>query len=179
MPKEYNWKWNKKSTKTGNEHPKPWSPRHNIPLLWCFYLIGVASRLIHVFSLYETVPRLIDTTPKPNQLQGLDGIRFFSMTWVILGHVWSFSVQAAYPSKWPICRLDLTSIWYLAIDYLLMLWFNICFAWFWLLQLCYWYLTANGLDAALQGRDGDWTFSGVVGGLFAVDSFFLLRYLMI
>ena len=27
-----------------------------------------------------------------------------------------------------------------------------------------------------QGKDGDWTFAGVMGGLFAVDSFFLLRF---
>lgn len=54
---------------------------------------GVFYRLIKAFSLYETLPKLMDTTPKPNQLQGLDGIRFFSMTWVILGHVWSVVAQ--------------------------------------------------------------------------------------
>ena len=33
----------------------------------------------------------------------------------------------------------------------------------------------NIRDAADQGKDGDWTFAGIMAGYFAVDSFFLLR----
>ena len=58
----------------------------------CYYgfVVGVGMQLMKSFSLYETVPKMMDSSPKPNQLQGLDGIRFLSMSWVILGHVYAF-----------------------------------------------------------------------------------------
>jgi len=52
--------------------------------------MSVGMQLMKSFSLYETLPKMMDSSPKPNQLQGLDGIRFLSMSWVILGHVYAF-----------------------------------------------------------------------------------------
>ena len=60
---------------------------------------SVITRLIKAFSLYKTLPVLTDTTPKPSQLQSLDAIRFLSMTWVILGHVWGSGMQIGSPSE--------------------------------------------------------------------------------
>ena len=40
------------------------------------------------FGLYNNTKRLLDTTPpKGDHISCLDGIRFISMTWVVLGHV--------------------------------------------------------------------------------------------
>ena len=58
--------------------------------LYYVFVVGVGMQLMKSFSLYETVPKMMDSSPKPNQLQGLDGIRFLSMSWVILGHVFAF-----------------------------------------------------------------------------------------
>ena len=58
--------------------------------LYYGFVVGVGMQLMKSFSLYETVPKMMDSSPKPNQLQGLDGIRFLSMSWVILGHVYAF-----------------------------------------------------------------------------------------
>ncbi|XP_067945682.1 nose resistant to fluoxetine protein 6-like [Watersipora subatra] len=96
---------------------------------------GIGIMLLKSFSLYENLPKLLDSTSKPNQLQALDGIRFLSMTWVIIGHVYSFIAFGPY--------------------------------------------TQNLAVAGDFAKDGDWTFMGVVGGLFAVDSFFLLSGLLV
>ena len=69
---------------------------------------SVIARIVKAFSLYQTLPRLFDTTPKPNQLQGLDGIRFLSMSWVILGHVWSMAARFGSPSEWLIVKQPLS-----------------------------------------------------------------------
>ena len=36
----------------------------------------------------------------------------------------------------------------------------------------------NMRDAADFGKGGDWTFQGIAAGLYAVDSFFLLRFVL-
>ena len=36
----------------------------------------------------------------------------------------------------------------------------------------------NMRDAADFGKGDDWTFQGIAAGLYAVDSFFLLRYVL-
>ena len=72
------------------------------------FVVGVGMQLMKSFSLYETVPKMMDSSPKPNQLQGLDGIRFLSMSWVILGHVWSMAARFGSPSEWLIVKQPLS-----------------------------------------------------------------------
>ena len=43
------------------------------------------------FSLYRTVPSLL-AKPRPGDFNALDGIRTFSMSWVVLGHLLVFPV---------------------------------------------------------------------------------------
>ncbi|XP_067946999.1 nose resistant to fluoxetine protein 6-like [Watersipora subatra] len=96
---------------------------------------GLGILFLKSFSLYENLPKLLDSSSKPNQLQALDGIRFLSMSWVIMGHVYAFMGVGPY---------------------------------------------TKNIAAALQfGKDGEWTYMGVYGGLFAVDSFFLLSGLLV
>lgn len=54
----------------------------------------------------------MDATPKPGQLQGLDAIRFFSMTWVILGHVWGMAASFANPGEF---RHHRYYVWYITV----------------------------------------------------------------
>ena len=70
------------------------------------FLVSIGMQLIKSFSLYETLPKMLDSSPKPNQLQALDGIRFLSMTWVILGHVYILPMLPGLIRKLKILQYD-------------------------------------------------------------------------
>ena len=66
----------------------------SVPLLFVVSAESVGMQLMKSFSLYENVPKMMDVEPKPFQLRALDGIRFFSMTWIILSHVYSITASS-------------------------------------------------------------------------------------
>ena len=70
------------------------------------FLVSIGMQLIKSFSLYETLPKMLDSSPKPNQLQALDGIRFLSMTWVILGHVYILPMLPGLIRKLKVLQCD-------------------------------------------------------------------------
>jgi len=63
-----------------------YSKRHDSSVKTKFTVVAKCAQLMKAFSLYTTLPLLFDTTVRPNQLRGLEAIRFLSMSWVILGH---------------------------------------------------------------------------------------------
>ncbi|XP_066292100.1 nose resistant to fluoxetine protein 6-like [Branchiostoma lanceolatum] len=49
---------------------------------------GVTGRLLLCFSLYTNIGKLLSTKQAPGSIKCLHGIRFISLTWVILGHTY-------------------------------------------------------------------------------------------
>jgi hypothetical protein len=56
---------------------------------------GFGMRLLLCFSLYTNGRKLLSTTKSEGNIDCINGIRFFSMAWVVLGH--SFYVVSLSP----------------------------------------------------------------------------------
>ncbi|XP_066275162.1 nose resistant to fluoxetine protein 6-like [Branchiostoma lanceolatum] len=64
--------------------------------LWCGRILtfnlsssqGIIGRVLRCFSVYTNVRKLLNTKQAPGSIKCLHGIRFISMTWVILGHTY-------------------------------------------------------------------------------------------
>ncbi|RUS73914.1 hypothetical protein EGW08_018319, partial [Elysia chlorotica] len=54
---------------------------------------GKLAKALLAFSVYTNGSKLLNTTQQPGSITCLHGIRFLSMAWVILGHVFLFSLQ--------------------------------------------------------------------------------------
>ena len=46
------------------------------------------------FSVYTNAAKILNTNQPPGTLTAVNGIRFISMTWVILGHTYAFGLGA-------------------------------------------------------------------------------------
>ena len=57
-------------------------------------VIGLIGELLLCFSLYTNGYKLLSTKQPPGSLTSINGIRFLSMSWVILGHTFYFSVAS-------------------------------------------------------------------------------------
>ncbi|XP_076346879.1 nose resistant to fluoxetine protein 6-like isoform X1 [Tachypleus tridentatus] len=57
------------------------------------WMEGNQAKFLMCFSVYTNGARILDTTPGKGQLNCLHGIRFLTMSWVILGHTYRFSMQ--------------------------------------------------------------------------------------
>ena len=53
---------------------------------WFFIITGVLHKLILCFSFYSNTKSLLSTEGPPGMISCLNGMRFFSITWVISGH---------------------------------------------------------------------------------------------
>ncbi|KAF0291507.1 Nose resistant to fluoxetine protein 6 [Amphibalanus amphitrite] len=51
-----------------------------------------AGTLVRAFSLYDSVPRLLNTAKDPRTIGCLHGIRFLTMAWIILGHIYAIGL---------------------------------------------------------------------------------------
>ena len=61
------------------------------------------KRLMVGFSSYANSLKLLDTSHPParsSQITCLDGMRFLSMTWVVLGHGFGFTQTIVYSSNY-------------------------------------------------------------------------------
>ncbi|XP_037083865.1 nose resistant to fluoxetine protein 6-like [Pollicipes pollicipes] len=83
--------------------------------------LGRPQQALLAFSVYSNTRKLLDTTPREGTLACLHSIRFFSMTWVVLGHAafaafsTDYSPMAAF--KWgrnPLFEVVLNSL--LSVD---------------------------------------------------------------
>ena len=62
-----------------------------------FYLYtGISAKgLLLSFSIYTNASKILNTKQPPGSLTAVNGIRFISMTWVILGHNFAFALPPA------------------------------------------------------------------------------------
>ncbi|XP_078686671.1 nose resistant to fluoxetine protein 6-like [Branchiostoma floridae x Branchiostoma belcheri] len=54
---------------------------------------GMTGRILLCFSVYTNIGKLLSTKQAPGSITCLHGIRFISMTWVILGHTYAFVIS--------------------------------------------------------------------------------------
>ncbi len=54
---------------------------------------GVPLRILLALSVYSNAKKILDTNRAPGALDCVHGIRFLSMTWVILGHTLVFLIS--------------------------------------------------------------------------------------
>lgn len=82
---------NEKTKLISNEHgaPNPVVSRDQPEEL------GVLSNILVAFSVYTNGVKLLNTSVPAGSLTALNGIRFLSMTWVILGHTYAFVMNNA------------------------------------------------------------------------------------
>ncbi|CAC5410947.1 unnamed protein product [Mytilus coruscus] len=55
------------------------------------YLIGLLGKLLLSFSIYTNGAKILSTDQSAGSLNAVNGIRFISMSWVILGHTYGIS----------------------------------------------------------------------------------------
>ncbi|XP_076316098.1 nose resistant to fluoxetine protein 6-like isoform X3 [Tachypleus tridentatus] len=53
---------------------------------------GVIGKFLLCFSLYTNGQKILDTTSTKGQLECVHGIRFITMSWIILGHTYYFAI---------------------------------------------------------------------------------------
>ena len=63
---------------------------------------GTLGKTLQAFSLYTNGSKLLSTNRPAGNLGCLNGIRFLSMSWVILGHSYAFGLYQASKSSSPI-----------------------------------------------------------------------------
>ncbi|OQV21128.1 Nose resistant to fluoxetine protein 6 [Hypsibius exemplaris] len=54
--------------------------------------IGILGEILMVFSIYTNTQKLLSVSSNDQSLTCIHGIRFLSMTWVVLGHTYGFSI---------------------------------------------------------------------------------------
>ena len=65
---------------------------------WCFFIIftaGFAAKMLMAFSVYTNGAKLLSTERTAGSLECVHGIRFLSMTWVVLGHTFLLPLAVA------------------------------------------------------------------------------------
>ncbi|XP_064616085.1 O-acyltransferase like protein-like [Liolophura sinensis] len=56
---------------------------------------GIIGGLLMAFSVYTNTKKLVNTEQRSGTLSSVNGVRFFSMTWVVLGHTFIFHMGIA------------------------------------------------------------------------------------
>ena len=56
---------------------------------------GILGKILLSFSIYTNARKLLNVSQPSGTLTAVNGIRFISMTWVILGHTYYFGLGAA------------------------------------------------------------------------------------
>lgn len=84
-----------KSVTSRKHHPKEvyirgFSCFYNSLTHSCFIITGIVGRLVLCFSAYTNGKKILGTSQPKGSLTAVNGIRFLSMSWVILGHTLVF-----------------------------------------------------------------------------------------
>ena len=71
------------------------------------FLPGMPGKLLLSFPIYTNAKKILNTNQPAGTLTAVNGIRFVSMTWVILGHTYAFGLNRggkccsyAHESNW-------------------------------------------------------------------------------
>lgn len=59
-------------------------------------ILGEPNRLLSSFSVTSNFKEILKTTKNPNRIACLDGLRVFSMLWIIMGHRYNYSAILAF-----------------------------------------------------------------------------------
>ncbi|BFZ20625.1 hypothetical protein BsWGS_23663 [Bradybaena similaris] len=57
------------------------------------YSMGICSKVLLSFSVYTNGSKVLDTSQSEGSLSSIHGIRFLSMSWVLLGHMLVFGIR--------------------------------------------------------------------------------------
>ena len=63
-------------------------------VVYYVFSIGTMLRILLSFSIYTNATKILSTNQPAGTLSAVNGIRFVSMTWVILGHVYAFGLSS-------------------------------------------------------------------------------------
>lgn len=88
--------------------PKPASMRQRKPVV-----LGTGQRALIAFSVYTNTKKLLDTSTSKGSLTCLHGIRFITMTWVVIGH--AVSQTSLYSQNFVIVVDWLKGPWFSAV----------------------------------------------------------------
>lgn len=66
------------------------SPFRAVQLCISLSLPGVAEKLLLAFSVYSNGKKILQVNQSTGTLTALNGIRFLSISWVVLGHTFAF-----------------------------------------------------------------------------------------
>ena len=61
----------------------------------CILTSDKISKALLAFSVYTNGAKILNTNQPKGTLTAVNGIRFISMSWVILGHVFAFQLPAS------------------------------------------------------------------------------------
>ena len=56
------------------------------------FVVGVIEKMLLSFSVYSNGVKILSTNQSAGSLGAVNGIRFLSMAWVILGHTYWFCI---------------------------------------------------------------------------------------
>ena len=56
---------------------------------------GTLGKILLSFSVYTNITKLLNTNQPAGTLSSINGIRFLSMTWVLLGHSYALGTSTA------------------------------------------------------------------------------------
>ena len=62
--------------------------------IYLVFFSGIAGKLLLSFSIYSNGAKLLSAKQGAGTLTAVNGIRFISMSWVILGHTFGFGPAA-------------------------------------------------------------------------------------
>ena len=57
-----------------------------------FFSESVLGQVVKCFSLYTNVPKILHAKAGPGAVTCVHGIRFISLTWVVLGHTYNYGI---------------------------------------------------------------------------------------
>ena len=64
---------------------------HHVAML-CLCFLGKIERALLSFSVYTNGVKILSTNQAAGSLGAVNGIRFLSMAWIILGHTYFFAI---------------------------------------------------------------------------------------
>ena len=64
-------------------------------IIQCTRILGTLEKVLLSFSVYTNAAKILNTNQPSGTLTAVNGIRFISMTWVILGHGYGFGLSAS------------------------------------------------------------------------------------
>lgn len=75
------------------------------------YSLDIFEKLLSSFSVYSNAKKILSTRKTSETLTALNGIRFLSISWVVLGHTFAFVLSNISTYTWTIW--DIINMFYI------------------------------------------------------------------